>query len=272
MKPETAAGPDRNQMFYLGLWASLLEGTESYLYMFPLGGAYETKYLPLPAVLGSSRFTSCSRNYSCLYIFSIFLTSSTVSFGEAMVFVLTLSCFFYRDPTHSFKTFHQFILATTFDTQRLPYFLLCHSTVPGAIAGLLAARYIAPPLVWGGSVGESEAIRPDSNAKSWALRREALTDHYIARLAVQAKGSALSGDGESKISSDTVNDGGANVITMGSDVVSENLSQLDTEALRVSNRVENILLLRIIARCFRLHTHVRTHPLIIPHRVHPNGY
>ena len=54
MRPETAAGPDRTQMFYLGLKASLLEGVESYLYMFPLGGAYASKYLPLPAVLGKS--------------------------------------------------------------------------------------------------------------------------------------------------------------------------------------------------------------------------
>lgn len=76
---------------------------------------------------------------------------------------------------------------------------------------------------------------------SWALRREALTDHYIARLAAQAKGSALSGDEEMKLARDTVNDSGASVISMGSDVVSDNLSQLDTEALRVSNR-ENILL------------------------------
>ena len=51
-RPETAGGPDRSQMFHLGLGASLREGVISYIYMIPLGGAYEAKYLPLPAVLG----------------------------------------------------------------------------------------------------------------------------------------------------------------------------------------------------------------------------
>lgn len=66
------------------------------------------------------------------------------------------------------------------------------SLPPGAIAGLLAARYLAPALMWG-VVGENDAIIPDSRAKSWAVRREALTDQYVSRLAAQAKGrSALS--------------------------------------------------------------------------------
>lgn len=56
LRPETAAGPDRARMFQLGLHASLIEGMESYLYMFALGGAYEAKHLPLPAVLGEGCF------------------------------------------------------------------------------------------------------------------------------------------------------------------------------------------------------------------------
>lgn len=49
---DTDNGPERSTMFYLGLGASLREGMESYVYMVPLGGAYESKNLPLPAVLG----------------------------------------------------------------------------------------------------------------------------------------------------------------------------------------------------------------------------
>lgn len=60
---------------------------------------------------------------------------------------------------------------------------------PGAIAGLLAARYLAPALVWGG-IGESDGIRPDSQATSWAARREALTNQYVSRLAAKAQGAA----------------------------------------------------------------------------------
>lgn len=52
-RPETAAGPDPARMF---LHASLIVGMESYLYMFALGGAYEAKHLPLPAVLGEGCF------------------------------------------------------------------------------------------------------------------------------------------------------------------------------------------------------------------------
>lgn len=43
-------------MFYMGLGASLREGLESYLYMIPLGGAYESKNIPLPAVLGEDGY------------------------------------------------------------------------------------------------------------------------------------------------------------------------------------------------------------------------
>lgn len=49
---ETANGPERSTMFYMGLGAAMREGVPSYIYMFPLGGAYEAKNLPLPAVLG----------------------------------------------------------------------------------------------------------------------------------------------------------------------------------------------------------------------------
>lgn len=45
-------GPDRGQLFYLGLAASLREGLASYFYMIPLGGAYDSENIPLPAVLG----------------------------------------------------------------------------------------------------------------------------------------------------------------------------------------------------------------------------
>lgn len=49
---ETPNGPERSTMFYMGLGAAMREGVPSYIYMFPLGGAYESKNLPLPAVLG----------------------------------------------------------------------------------------------------------------------------------------------------------------------------------------------------------------------------
>lgn len=47
-------GPERSQMFYLGLGASLREGMESYIYMIPLGAAYESSSIPIPAVLGET--------------------------------------------------------------------------------------------------------------------------------------------------------------------------------------------------------------------------
>lgn len=52
---DTENGPERSTMFYLGLGASLREGMESYVYMVPLGGAYVSKNLPLPAVLGERK-------------------------------------------------------------------------------------------------------------------------------------------------------------------------------------------------------------------------
>lgn len=52
MLSDTANGPERSQLFYLGLGASLREGMASYLYMVPLGGAYSAEDVPLPAVLG----------------------------------------------------------------------------------------------------------------------------------------------------------------------------------------------------------------------------
>lgn len=53
---ETANGPERSTMFYLGLGAAMREGVMSYIYMFPLGGAYESNDLPLPAALGECFF------------------------------------------------------------------------------------------------------------------------------------------------------------------------------------------------------------------------
>lgn len=46
------SGPSRGQLFYLGLAASLREGLVSYLFMIPLGGAFDSENIPLPAVLG----------------------------------------------------------------------------------------------------------------------------------------------------------------------------------------------------------------------------
>lgn len=49
---ETANGPERSTMFYLGLGASMREGIVSFIYMLPLGGAFVSKNIPFPAVLG----------------------------------------------------------------------------------------------------------------------------------------------------------------------------------------------------------------------------
>lgn len=94
---------------------------------------------------------------------------------------------------------------------------------PGAIAGLLAARYLAPALVWGG-VGEADGIRPDSRAASWAVRREALTNQYVSRMAAQATGKAALNDDDPDWGHSGT-DGGA--------VVTKNLSQLSAGALQV---------------------------------------
>lgn len=98
---------------------------------------------------------------------------------------------------------------------------------PGAIAGLLAARYLAPALVWGGvSEGSNGGINPDSKAKSWAVRREALTNQYVSRLADQAAGkgrAALDSNG----TGDEMKDGS------GRGPVTKNLSQLSAGALTV---------------------------------------
>lgn len=75
----------------------------------------------------------------------------------------------------------------------LPFVVFVVATNPGAIAGLLAARYLAPALVWGG-VGESDGIRPDSQATSWSTRREALTNQYVSRLAAKARDAAAASD------------------------------------------------------------------------------
>eukprot|EP00904_Undaria_pinnatifida_P008153 jgi/Undpi1/4468/HiC_scaffold_17.g07822.m1 len=136
-------GPDRGQLFYLGLAASLREGLASYFYMIPLGGAYDSENIPLPAVLGG-------------------------------------------------------------------------------IAGLLAARYLAPALVWGG-VGESDGIRGDSQATSWAARREALTNQYVSRLAAKAKDAALSDIASA--------DGGAGRESKSHEGIPNNLTGLTAGAL-----------------------------------------
>lgn len=43
---------ERSRIFYMGLGASLREGLQSYIYMIPLGGVYDLKLIPIPAVLG----------------------------------------------------------------------------------------------------------------------------------------------------------------------------------------------------------------------------
>ena len=54
MLSDTSNGPERSQLFYLGLGASLREGMASFLYMLPLGGAYNVEDVALPAVLGEN--------------------------------------------------------------------------------------------------------------------------------------------------------------------------------------------------------------------------
>eukprot|EP00752_Nemacystus_decipiens_P014993 g13350.t1 len=155
---ETANGPERSHMFYMGLGAAMREGIPSYIYMFPLGGAYEAKNLPLPAVLG-------------------------------------------------------------------------------AIAGLLAARYLAPALVWGGvAEGSNGGINPDSKAKSWAVRREALTNQYVSRLAEQAAGkgrAALESDGTADEMKDASGKSAGGPVT-------KNLSQLSAGALEELFKESNV--------------------------------
>ncbi|CAM9135904.1 unnamed protein product [Laminaria digitata] len=147
MLSDTSNGPERSQLFYLGLGASLREGLASYLFMVPLGGAYSAEDVPLPAVLG-------------------------------------------------------------------------------AIAGLLAARHLAPALIWGG-IGENDQIRADSRATSWAVRREALTNQYVSRLAAQATGkAALNSD------ADDVESKQSSTGHPGAQVVTKNLSQLSAGALQ----------------------------------------
>lgn len=72
---DTPNGPERSNMFYLGLGASMREGMISYLYMLPLGGAFQSKNLPLPAVLGKT------------------------------FFVVAETCFFYSLRSHAVETF-----------------------------------------------------------------------------------------------------------------------------------------------------------------------
>ena len=111
-----------------------------------------------------------------------------------------------------------------------------YSSPAGAIAGALAARYIAPALLWGGIVGESEGILPDSNAKSWAKRREMLTNQYVANLAAKAQGQASFGEsvaGNVKQPGDALYASVASDADVDNDGVAKNLSQLSAGALQV---------------------------------------
>lgn len=71
--------------------------------------------------------------------------------------------------------------------------LLPSSVRAGLIAGLLAATFLIPTVTWGG-MDEGATIEADSGAKSWAARREKLTDQYVARLAQQAAMVAKEGE------------------------------------------------------------------------------
>lgn len=79
--------------------------------------------------------------------------------------------------------------------------LLTSLSQPGVIAGLLAARHLAPALVWGG-IGESDRFRPDSGAASWAERKMVHYDRYVAKMAALATGRAgPASDGDERESS-----------------------------------------------------------------------
>lgn len=101
------------------------------------------------------------------------------------------------------------------------------SSSPGLIAGLLAARYLIPAIVWG--TVDERAIRPDSGAKSWAIRREQLTDQYVSRLAAEAGGRTdLEDDDEADI------DGQPPLLSEASaDARAKNMSGLDPDDLKV---------------------------------------
>lgn len=113
------------------------------------------------------------------------------------------------------------------------FFLRLFFFGPGAIAGLLAARYLAPALVWGGVAGESEGIRPDSGAKTWAIRREKLTDQYVSRLAAQATGRSAMGGSTGEESKFSTNQSDA---ANGNAGMTKNLSQLSAGAIQVRPR------------------------------------
>lgn len=49
-------------MFYWGLGGSLREGMESFLYMIPLGGAYDVRFIPIPALLGEEKGKAVSES------------------------------------------------------------------------------------------------------------------------------------------------------------------------------------------------------------------
>lgn len=83
---DTENGPERSTMFYLGLGASLREGFESYIYMVPLGGSYEAKNLPLPAVLGEQAAAAAATSSLWgLFLIVIFLFGLLVSLFVGVV-------------------------------------------------------------------------------------------------------------------------------------------------------------------------------------------
>lgn len=88
-------------------------------------------------------------------------------------------------------------------------------------------------MVWG--VVDERAIAPDSGAKTWATRREQLTNQYVSRLAAQAKGQPVEDDLD-----DDVGASGRPSLVSGSPENSadfksknQNLSALDADALQV---------------------------------------
>lgn len=82
--------------------------------------------------------------------------------------------------------------------------------------------------MWGGvSEGSNGGINPDSKAKSWAVRREALTNQYVSRLAEQA-----AGKGRAALDSNNTGDESKDASRKGGPVT-KNLSQLSAGALEV---------------------------------------
>lgn len=180
----------------------------------------------------------------CFYCFFLLVISPCLPLHPVIVIIATTCVFLTFMCTYIRKCFYWFFFFLSFYFYVLPHILLLLLLLPqlliGAIAGLLAARYLAPALVWGG-YGESDGIRPDSHAASWAVRREALTHQYVSRLAAQATGkAALATDGDEIDSrQNTLQPGGS------TSVVTKNLSQLSAGALQVGICVCVFLFLRL---------------------------